>query len=66
MLAIAVFPFDQANKWSILGTKKVMVSQQTLHNKMESLKLEFHIPVYCLTEEQDIMEMGEQCVDYFS
>lgn len=66
VLALALFPFDQVNKWSILGTKKVMAPQQVIDDKIENLKLQFGIPVYCLTDDQNIIEIGEKCVEYFS
>lgn len=65
VICLALFPFDTANKWSVIGTAKTMVEDEILSNKMSELKKQLKKKVYNLGDEKSIYKMANECIKYF-
>lgn len=65
VICLAVFPFDAANKWSVIGTAKVLVDDEIMKSKINAIKKKLKKKTYNLGDENSIYKMAKECIKYF-
>ncbi len=65
VICIALFPFATANKWSVIGTSKIMVENEIISTKINEMKKQFKKNVYNLGDDLSVYKIAKECIRYF-
>ena len=66
VIALVLYPMDISNKWSGIYGRRVRVDDARIRSIEDAVQKRFHLPLYCLGREEDMVELMSTVVDFFA
>lgn len=66
VIALVLYPMDISNKWSGIYGRRVRVDDARIRSIEDAVQKRFHLPLYCLGREKDMVELMSTVVDFFA
>jgi len=66
VIALALSPLENTLRWSVLSHKKKLISKEVEIMTLEKMREAFNMPVYSWNDYNQLKELAENCISYFS
>lgn len=66
VIAMVLYPLERNLRWSVMGNYTSFISEEELEKKKNELSEEFQRSVFILNRPEEIEELYQQCINYFT